>query len=93
MTPAEKKYMKMLGDMVEYDYQSWDGATQKFAYKPVIIVPTRMEKISGWWFFYCQLIGEYDTIMHRNGSVRIACNELVKNARTPSCNNNQPVVE
>jgi len=93
MTPAEKKYMKMLGDMVEYDYQCWDSATVKFAYKPVIIIPTRMEKIAGWWFFYCQLIGKHDDFYHRDGMVRIACNDLVKNCRQPSCNNIQPVVE
>ena len=85
MTPAEKKYMKMLGDMVEYDYQCWDSATVKFAYKPVIIIPTRMEKIAGWWFFHCQLIGDYDGFYHRDGMVRIACNYFKHDIHNTLC--------
>ena len=85
MSATENKYRSKLGDLVEYDYEHYDRTTWERTKKPVLLIPIAVEKLSGWWFYRCQVIGKYDFVhaQDQENYVRVACKDLNNTGRKP----------
>lgn len=77
----------MLGELIEYDYEHFDRNTWVRIKKPVLLIPISIEKLSGWWFYRCQIIGNYDFVHNNEGMVKVACKDLNRDARAPKLDN------
>ena len=83
MSATENKYRSKLGDLVEYDYEHYDRSTWERTKKPILLIPIAVEKLSGWWFYRCQVIGNYDFVHNFEGVTKIACKDLITTGRKP----------
>ena len=75
MNQTEKTYSAALGKLYNlsgFDWRDRAGIS--------LIMPYRMEKRSGWWFFVCQLITNRH-LSYSADSHAIACKHFLRNAK------------
>lgn len=81
MTPTEKLYAQCIGKLYLLPLDEWKvrqyTRLNKTVPQATLLMPYRMAKHGGWWFFTCQLLSNRN-IFHSPDEEKFGCKEFLK---------------
>lgn len=78
-TSTEKMYAQVLGKLYTIPVDNW-----RVGFKPeppprTLVMPYRMTKHGGWWYFQCDILTNRD--LYRGAATSISCKEFLRKAQ------------